>query len=136
MSKLLIFCFIVEQIIVAIFRRHVRKSTEFVRHKGHKKRVLYKQIQQETGITMDSSASSDKMRLSCESAAVTEVTEVISVLGVHPEKGLSSLDASRRRNYHGFNEVKGNDADPLWKKYLDQFNNPFILLLLASALIR
>ena len=82
------------------------------------------------------SATSDKMRLSCESAAVTEVSEIASVLGVHPDKGLSNLDASRRRNYHGFNEVKGNDAEPLWKKYLDQFNNPFILLFLASAVIR
>ena len=85
---------------------------------------------------MEDNASSDKMRLSCESAAVTEVNEVISVLGVHPDKGLSSLDASRRRNFHGFNEVKGNEAEPIWKKYLDQFNNPFILLLLASAFIR
>eukprot|EP00093_Oithona_nana_P013027 13027.XXX_519129_522590_1 [CDS] Oithona nana genome sequencing. len=84
---------------------------------------------------MEDNASSDKMRLSCESAAVTEVNEVISVLGVHPDKGLSSLDASRRRNFHGFNEVTGNEAEPIWKKYLDQFNNPFILLLLASALI-
>jgi len=84
---------------------------------------------------MEDCASSDKMRLSCESAAVTEVNEVISVLGVHPDKGLSSLDASRRRNFHGFNEVTGNEAEPIWKKYLDQFNNPFILLLLASALI-
>ena len=85
---------------------------------------------------MEDCASSDKMRLSCESAAVTEVNEVISVLKVHPDKGLSSLDASRRRNFHGFNEVTGNEAEPIWKKYLDQFNNPFILLLLASALIR
>ena len=85
---------------------------------------------------MESSQSSDKMRLSCELAAITEVAEIASVLSVHPDKGLSNLDASRRRNYHGFNEVKGNEADPIWKKYLDQFNNPFILLLLASALIR
>lgn len=27
------------------------------------------------------------------------------------------------------------EPDPIWKKYLDQFNNPFILLLLASAFI-
>ena len=33
------------------------------------------------------------------------------------------------------NQVGGGDPDPLWKKYLEQFNNPFILLLLASAII-
>lgn len=80
--------------------------------------------------------SSEKMRLSCETAAVTEVTEVASVLSVNPSQGLTNLEASRRRNYHGFNELQGKDPDPLWKKYLDQFNNPFILLLLASAAIR
>lgn len=85
---------------------------------------------------MDSSPTTEKMRLSCESAAITEVTEIASVLGVHVDRGLSNLEASRRRNYHGFNEVAGKEPDPLWRKYLDQFNNPFILLLLASAAIR
>ena len=28
-----------------------------------------------------------------------------------------------------------SEPDPLWKKYLDQFNNPLIYLLLGSALI-
>ena len=83
---------------------------------------------------MDS--NSEKMRLSCETAAITEATEVAEVLNVSVNKGLTSLDASRRRNYHGFNEVQGKEPDPLWKRYLDQFNNPFILLLLASAGIR
>ena len=85
---------------------------------------------------MEDHTTTDKMRLSCDTAAVTEVSEVASVLGVNPEEGLNNLEASRRRNYHGFNEVVGKDADPLWRKYLDQFNNPFILLLLASAAIR
>ena len=85
---------------------------------------------------MDSNENSEKMRLSCETAAVTEVSEVTSVLGVSENQGLTNLDASRRRNYHGFNEVTGKEADPIWKKYLEQFNNPFILLLLASAAIR
>jgi Ca2+-transporting ATPase len=67
---------------------------------------------------------------------VTEVTDVAVALGVSVEKGLSDLEASRRRNYHGFNEVTGKAADPIWRKYLEQFNNPFILLLLASAVIR
>jgi len=84
---------------------------------------------------MDRKESSENMRLSCETAAVTEVSEIFSVLSVSENQGLSNLDASRRRNYHGFNEVSGKEADPIWRKYLDQFNNPFILLLLASAAI-
>ena len=85
---------------------------------------------------MELQIASEKMRLSCETAAVTEVNEVAEVLGVSATKGLSNLESSRRRNYHGFNEVAGKEPDPLWRRYLDQFNNPFILLLLASAAIR
>ncbi len=33
------------------------------------------------------------------------------------------------------NEIGVKKQDPLWKKYLEQFNQPFILLLLASAVI-
>ena len=85
---------------------------------------------------MEDRLTADKMRLSCDTAAVTEASEVASVLGVDSNFGLNNIEASRRRNYHGFNEVAGKDPDPLWRKYLEQFNNPFILLLLASAAIR
>ena len=87
-------------------------------------------------LTMEDHRPTDKMRLSCDTAAVTEVSEIASVLGVIPGIGLNQLETSRRRNFHGFNEVTGKDVEPLWRKYLEQFNNPFILLLLASAAIR
>jgi len=86
-------------------------------------------------LTMEDHRPTDKMRLSCDTAAVTEVSEIASVLGVIPGIGLNQLETSRRRNFHGFNEVTGKDVEPLWRKYLEQFNNPFILLLLASAAI-
>lgn len=34
-----------------------------------------------------------------------------------------------------YNEFSVKDDDPPWKKYLEQFKNPLILLLLASALV-
>ena len=61
--------------------------------------------------------------------------KVQSKLSVDLSQGLSSLEVSRRRDIHGFNEVNVGKPDPLWKKYIDQFNNPFILLLLLSAFI-
>uniref|UniRef100_A0A673B2S3 P-type Ca(2+) transporter n=1 Tax=Sphaeramia orbicularis TaxID=375764 RepID=A0A673B2S3_9TELE len=39
------------------------------------------------------------------------------------------------RNYHGWNEFDINEEEPLWKKYISQFKDPLILLLLASAVI-
>ena len=75
------------------------------------------------------------MWLACGEASTLSAENVESRLNVNPLYGLSSLEVSRRRDIHGFNEVSVGKPEPLWKKYLDQFNNPFILLLLLSAFI-
>ncbi|KAM8776648.1 calcium-transporting ATPase type 2C member 2 isoform 2-T2 [Rhynchonycteris naso] len=51
------------------------------------------------------------------------------------EKGLSEFSVTQRRLAHGWNEFVADNSEPGWKKYLDQFKNPLILLLLASALV-
>ena len=76
------------------------------------------------------------MWLSCGEACTLPAEAVQAKLNVNPSQGLSSLEVSRRRDIYGFNEVNVGKPDPLWKKYIDQFNNPFILLLLLSAFIR
>ena len=78
---------------------------------------------------------SEIMIIPSERAAGMEAREVLGYMRVNPAVGLTVTEASGRRNLHGFNEVNVSKPDPLWKKYLDQFNNPFILLLLASAVI-
>uniref|UniRef100_A0A670ZTV2 Calcium-transporting ATPase n=1 Tax=Pseudonaja textilis TaxID=8673 RepID=A0A670ZTV2_PSETE len=40
-----------------------------------------------------------------------------------------------RRAFHGWNEFDITEDEPLWKKYISQFKNPLIMLLLASAVI-
>uniref|UniRef100_A0A667Z710 Calcium-transporting ATPase n=1 Tax=Myripristis murdjan TaxID=586833 RepID=A0A667Z710_9TELE len=49
--------------------------------------------------------------------------------------GLSQEEVTRRRAYHGWNEFDISEDEPLWKKYISQFKDPLILLLLASAVI-
>ncbi|XP_060109838.1 calcium-transporting ATPase type 2C member 2-like [Heteronotia binoei] len=51
------------------------------------------------------------------------------------ETGLSEFSVLQRRVKHGWNEFVVDNTEPIWKKYLDQFKNPLILLLLASALV-
>ncbi|XP_067396283.1 calcium-transporting ATPase type 2C member 2 isoform X2 [Emydura macquarii macquarii] len=55
-------------------------------------------------------------------------------LQVDLQTGLSEFSVLQRRITHGWNEFIVDHTEPIWKKYLDQFKNPFILLLLASAL--
>ncbi|KAM9192336.1 calcium-transporting ATPase type 2C member 2 [Dugong dugon] len=51
------------------------------------------------------------------------------------ENGLSEFSVTQRRLVHGWNEFVANNTEPAWKKYLDQFKNPLILLLLGSAMV-
>lgn len=83
----------------------------------------------------DSDSLSTMSWLSCEQAALAEKAEVQETLKVDPNRGLDTHEAERRRTLLGLNQVTQKPPDPVWKKYLDQFNNPFILLLLASAVI-
>ncbi|XP_065272414.1 calcium-transporting ATPase type 2C member 2 [Emys orbicularis] len=56
-------------------------------------------------------------------------------LHVDLQAGLSEFSVLQRRITHGWNEFIVDNTEPIWKKYLDQFKNPLILLLLASALV-
>uniref|UniRef100_A0A8D3DAF7 Calcium-transporting ATPase n=1 Tax=Scophthalmus maximus TaxID=52904 RepID=A0A8D3DAF7_SCOMX len=51
------------------------------------------------------------------------------------QSGLTQEEVSRRRVYHGWNEFDISEEEPLWRKYISQFKDPLILLLLASAVI-
>uniref|UniRef100_A0A8C6L7Y6 Calcium-transporting ATPase n=1 Tax=Nothobranchius furzeri TaxID=105023 RepID=A0A8C6L7Y6_NOTFU len=51
------------------------------------------------------------------------------------QSGLTQEEVNRRRTYHGWNEFDISEEEPLWWKYICQFKDPLILLLLASAVI-
>ncbi|XP_016021411.2 calcium-transporting ATPase type 2C member 2 [Rousettus aegyptiacus] len=61
--------------------------------------------------------------------------DLAKVFYVDLQNGLSEFSVTQRRLVHGWNEFVADNAEPIWKKYLDQFKNPLILLLLASALV-
>ncbi|KAK8787170.1 hypothetical protein V5799_023059 [Amblyomma americanum] len=56
-------------------------------------------------------------------------------LGTDLRRGLSWNEAHRRLLTVGANEFEVRQEEPLCKKYLDQFKNPLIVLLLASAVV-
>ncbi|NXX07095.1 AT2C2 ATPase, partial [Larus smithsonianus] len=61
--------------------------------------------------------------------------DLARALNVDLQTGLSEFSVLQRRLKHGWNEFSVESTEPIWKKYLDQFKNPLILLLLASALV-
>ncbi|RXM35449.1 Calcium-transporting ATPase type 2C member 1 [Acipenser ruthenus] len=73
--------------------------------------------------------------LTSKRASELPVNEVVCILQADLQYGLSHSEVSHRRAYHGCNEFDICEEEPLWKKYISQFKNPLILLLLASAVI-
>ncbi|KAM9851948.1 calcium-transporting ATPase type 2C member 1 [Aulostomus maculatus] len=68
-------------------------------------------------------------------ASQLPVNEAACILQADLQLGLTQEEVSRRRAYHGWNEFDISEEEPLWRKYISQFKDPLILLLLASAVI-
>uniref|UniRef100_A0A8C9TK00 Calcium-transporting ATPase n=1 Tax=Scleropages formosus TaxID=113540 RepID=A0A8C9TK00_SCLFO len=73
--------------------------------------------------------------LASKKASELPVNEVAYILQADLQYGLSHSEVTRRRAYHGWNEFDISEDEPLWKKYISQFKDPLIMLLLASAVI-
>ena len=54
-------------------------------------------------------------------------------LGVDPNTGLSQAEAERRLAQYGPNELASAPPVPKWKKFLAQFKDPLVYLLLAAT---
>ena len=76
----------------------------------------------------------DKM-LFAEQAARSDPSEVTKKLGTSAERGLSSVQVTEKRRLYGSNELKPPQPPPIWKRYLSQFKDPLIGLLVGSALV-
>lgn len=59
--------------------------------------------------------------------------EVANRLNTSLAHGLAPADAEARLLHNGPNELPSDDPEPLWQRFLKQFKEPLILLLLASA---
>ncbi|XP_075225467.1 secretory pathway calcium atpase isoform X2 [Lycorma delicatula] len=75
------------------------------------------------------------MWLKTHEAAALGAEEVAARLRVDLRSGLWWREAQLRRQLTGYNEFTVKEEDPTWKKYIEQFKNPLILLLLGSAFV-
>ena len=63
----------------------------------------------------------------------SSVAETIEVLDVDPARGLSTAEADVRRLRHGENALAETKSRPLWLRFLDQFRNVLVIVLLFAA---
>ena len=67
--------------------------------------------------------------------SLTDADQVAQALNVDPRTGLSSEEAKRRLDKFGPNELASAPPVPKWKKFLQQFQDPLVSLLLAATAI-
>nr|CAD7439892.1 unnamed protein product [Timema bartmani] len=75
------------------------------------------------------------MWLTTNEASALGAEEVSARLRVDIRSGLGWREAELRRQLAGYNELTVREEEPTWKKYIEQFKNPLIMLLLASAFV-
>ena len=68
-------------------------------------------------------------------ASQLAVETVMTQLRVNSKFGLSENEVAQRRQMAGWNEFREDPGPPLWRRYIEQFKDPLILLLLVSALV-
>ncbi|HEX7038423.1 MAG TPA: cation-translocating P-type ATPase [Pseudomonadales bacterium] len=59
--------------------------------------------------------------------------EVLAALATDPERGLTTAEAQRRLARTGPNELATHKPIPGWRRFLQQFRDPLVLLLLAAT---
>lgn len=72
------------------------------------------------------------MLLTTAESSQYSVAEVAARFQVDPRIGLKWTEANSRSKIVGYNEMPAVEEDPTWKKYIEQFKNPLILLLLGK----
>src|SRR5690606_7942006 len=65
----------------------------------------------------------------------TEVAEVVAALNTDLETGLSSASAAERLQQYGRNELQTAKTTPAWKRFLAQFTDVLVIMLLIAAAI-
>jgi Ca2+-transporting ATPase len=63
------------------------------------------------------------------------VQDVLARLAADPQRGLSRQDAAERLERYGANELASEKPEPEWRKFLDQFTDVLVILLLIATAI-
>ncbi len=64
-----------------------------------------------------------------------KIEDVAKRLETNIEKGLTTKEAAARNEKYGFNELKGEKKKSLFVKFLEQFKDFMIIILLIAAVV-
>jgi P-type Ca2+ transporter type 2C len=89
-------------------------------------------LQNDTANGLEIDLDTDMLLTTAESSTYS-AAEVAGRLRVDIRTGLRWAEANNRSNICGYNELNAGEEEPTWKKYIQQFKNPLILLLLGMT---
>ena len=69
------------------------------------------------------------------SAYQTTAAEALAALASDPQRGLTRQEAEARLSRHGRNELAAEKAVPAWRRFLEQFQDVLVILLLVATAI-
>ncbi|MBS4536959.1 calcium-translocating P-type ATPase, SERCA-type [Clostridium sp. D2Q-11] len=61
--------------------------------------------------------------------------EVMDILKVDPQKGLSTEEVKNRKEKYGLNELEGKKRTTLLQRFINQFKNFMVIILLIAAIV-
>ncbi|WP_415873617.1 cation-translocating P-type ATPase [Bifidobacterium polysaccharolyticum] len=67
--------------------------------------------------------------------STADIDQIALALNVDPNQGLAEAEAARRLELFGPNELAGAPPVPAWRKFLQQFKDPLVYLLLVATAI-
>jgi P-type Ca2+ transporter type 2C len=76
-----------------------------------------------------------KVQRKATEAYQQKVDEVLAALRTDPRLGLSQAEAQARLEKFGHNELLAEKPEPSWRKFLEQFQDVLVILLLIATLI-
>jgi Ca2+-transporting ATPase len=83
--------------------------------------------------SLTSRALSNKLLI--DDAASMDSDQIQQAFKTDAAQGLTAKEADARRKQVGANEIRDDDEETLFSKFLEKFKEPMILLLLGSALV-
>lgn len=79
--------------------------------------------------------STAKVQRKATEAYEQSVDEVLAAHNTYPGLGLSRAEAQARREKFGRNELTAEKPVPVWRKFLEQFQDVLVIPLLIATLI-
>ena len=68
-------------------------------------------------------------------SSTLSLDEVLTIYEIDSRVGVSGKDVAARQKLYGLNELEKEEDEAMWRKFIDQFKDPLIGLLVASSVV-